>query len=386
MLLGASNAWFAVTVSALSIPSDAGQLEQAVRENWVMLDLAKSVEIVEAFRRAGNLDALAAWSDEEVWAAVQAKRAEDEGGDTDEDARVDTIQLKEAEWDVFSQPDPALASRDFQLTEEPPPPGYEAVVEKVVRLDRLRAVQAQIGFTRILSPGDYADVSEIPDIRRVPLARAQPSWVPASETRGEGIFLQLEEGEVARWEQNAQVAAAERQLMGAHRSFRQVRKIEPPEGNFPGMRFVLLHTLSHALIRQLAIECGYTAASIRERIYSRSPDLGSPMAGILLYTAASDSEGTLGGLVSQGEPAALARHLYQALEAIRLCASDPLCAEHVPGADGAPTLHGAACHACGFASETSCESGNKYLDRSTLIEKVSGTSFGFFDHVLQADR
>ena len=121
----------------------------------------------------------------------------------------------------------------------------------------------------------------------------------------------------------------------------------------------LLHSLAHALIRQFAVECGYTTASIRERIYSRPPGNDKePMAGILLYTAAPDSEGTLGGLVALGEPKSLGRHLDQALDAMRLCASDPLCAEHHPMKDGL-TLHGAACHACLFLPETSCERGQQ---------------------------
>ncbi|MGC1719122.1 MAG: DUF1998 domain-containing protein [Isosphaeraceae bacterium] len=146
------------------------------------------------------------------------------------------------------------------------------------------------------------------------------------------------------------------------------------------MRYVLLHSLSHALIRQFAMECGYSTASIRERIYSHPPGGGKePMAGILLYTAAPDSEGTLGGLVARGEPMALGRHLDQALEAMRLCASDPLCAEHHPIKDGL-TLHGAACHACLFLSETSCERGNKYLDRYVLVSTVESAELAFFTY------
>ena len=131
-------------------------------------------------------------------------------------------------------------------------------------------------------------------------------------------------------------------------------------------------------MRQLALECGYTAASIRERIYARDAGMeGGPMAGILIYTAASDSEGTLGGLVSLGEPAALARHLEQALAQAGLCSADPLCAEHYPWRDGV-TLHGAACHSCLFAPETSCERGNKYLDRSLLVDTVTERGVAFF--------
>ena len=102
------------------------------------------------------------------------------------------------------------------------------------------------------------------------------------------------------------------------------------------------------------------------------------MAGILLYTAAPDSEGTLGGLVELGEPLTLGRHLQQALESMRLCASDPLCAEHRPDTLGR-TIHGACCHACQFAPETSCERGNRYLDRSVLIETFAVTGAAFFN-------
>jgi len=149
------------------------------------------------------------------------------------------------------------------------------------------------------------------------------------------------------------------------------------------MRYVLLHSLAHALIRQFAVECGYTAASIRERIYSRPPGTDAePMAGILLYTAAPDSEGTLGGLVALGQPKTLGRHLDQALESMRLCASDPLCAEHHPLKDGL-TMHGAACHACLFLPETSCERGNKYLDRSVLVSTVETDNLAFFSNFVE---
>ena len=128
---------------------------------------------------------------------------------------------------------------------------------------------------------------------------------------------------------------------------------------------MLIHSFAHALIRQLAIECGYTSASISERIYSQNPDDGPAMAGVLIYTSAPDSEGTLGGLCALGDPDKLGRHIERALEKVTLCSSDPLCSEHEIG--GNDTLHAAACHACSFLPETSCERGNKYLDRAVLV-------------------
>ncbi len=145
------------------------------------------------------------------------------------------------------------------------------------------------------------------------------------------------------------------------------------------VRFLLLHSLSHLIINGVALDCGYSAASVRERIYSSDEGLeADPMAGILLYTAAPDAEGTLGGLVSLAEPERLGRILDQALERARICASDPMCAEHVPN-EHDPSLHGAACHACLFLPETSCECGNRYLDRSVLQVTLAEGELGYFD-------
>jgi len=135
-----------------------------------------------------------------------------------------------------------------------------------------------------------------------------------------------------------------------------------------------LHTFSHILIREFALECGYSAAGIGERIYAGH---GEPStAGILLYTAAPDSEGTLGGLVSLGRTDRLGPLIERALEAARLCSSDPLCAEHDPTVHG--RLSAAACHACLFAAETSCERGNHYLDRALLVDTLVDSGLGFF--------
>ena len=316
-----------------------------------------------------------AYSDDQIWEAV-AKRKEASGQEEDE-----FPDLREPEWEVFSNPDPSLNSRDFKLRVVEPPKAYRKVLEKVVLAERLREVRALTGFTRIESPGDYTEIGDFPQEQRVPLGRTNPKWVPTSEIRGEGVFLQFSEQAIEAWVKKTRERESE--FFEAHRRWRQNRGLEPNDG-FPTMRYVLLHSLAHALIRQFAIECGYTTASIRERIYSRPPGGDhEPMAGILLYTAAPDSEGTLGGLVALGDPKALGRHLDQALEAMRLCASDPLCAEHHPIKDGL-TLHGAACHACLFLPETSCERGNKYLDRSVLVSTVESGDLAFFAEFAEA--
>jgi hypothetical protein len=202
--------------------------------------------------------------------------------------------------------------------------------------------------------------------------------VPAAEVRGEGLFLQFAEEAIQEWQMQVPVLRRARRFREAHHDWRRSRGLPDFDATFPGPRYILLHSFAHALMRQLALECGYGSASISERIYSLSSEVESgPMAGILLYTAASDSEGTLGGLVSLGEPDELRRHITQALETIQICASDPLCASHDP-TDSATTVHGAACHACLFLPETSCERGNRYLDRSVLVPTLAYSDLAFF--------
>ena len=133
--------------------------------------------------------------------------------------------------------------------------------------------------------------------RRVPLARGAPTYLPAAEVHGEGVFLQFREQALEAW--CRQRGERDSAFLDAHVAWRTRRKIDNPEAGFPTIRYVLLHSLAHALMRQFALECGYSHASIRERIYALPPEAeGGAMAGVLLYTAAPDSEGTLGGLVA----------------------------------------------------------------------------------------
>lgn len=371
ILLGASNSWFGITLSALSIPTQVDKLAQLVEDRWVILQHLPTKEFMGPARAMGNLKGLEEYSDDSIWEAIDAKR---NGASADEE----DANLKLPEWRILSTADPAKNTKDFHLTPVAPPLGFEKFFVKVVKVERLREVRALTGFTRIESPGDYADTGEIPADLKAPLTRSLPTWVPVSEVRGEGIFLQFNIDELSEWAQK--VTAEDDELRIAHVAWRKARRIPNPEENYPGIRHALIHSFSHAVMRQLSVEAGYTSASIRERIYTDESDTeATQMAGLLLYTAAPDSEGTLGGLVSLGEPERLGRLIRQALEQIRICASDPLCSEHRPGKDGAASMHGTACHACMFSPETSCERGNKYLDRGLLVATIGGSVRPFFD-------
>jgi hypothetical protein len=377
--LGASNSWFPITLSALSIPTSENKLEQLVDKHWVTLEKAVSIEILQAFRAIGQLKEFSQYSDQDLWSTIERRKS---GGEDDED--LDVRDLKTPEWQIFSNANTQLNNSDFQLKLVAAPDGFEPYFDKVVLVERLREVRALVGFTRIESPGDFAETGEIPPDNWAPISRQDPTWVPAAEVKGEGIFLQFSEATISAWEQTKVVKAYNSSCFEAHKSWRRARNLVP-EQNYPGARYILIHSFAHALMRQLSIECGYTAASLRERIYTKHPkEDNGPMAGVLIYTSAPDSEGTLGGLVSLGKPNVLGRHIEQALEQMRLCASDPLCAEHDFHQSPATALHGSACHACLFSPETSCERGNKLLDRSVLIPTVKSElqKLAFFSHLV----
>jgi hypothetical protein len=248
------------------------------------------------------------------------------------------------------------------------PEGYDRLLDQVVLVSRLREVRSLLGFTRLGAP----ERGDLQPMRLVSLTLATPTWVPAVEQRGEGIFLELREDAVARWATRVAGHPHLEALEGAYRrwSYNRGHTASP---RFPIARLTLIHTLSHMLIRQVALECGYSSASLRERLYIGTP--AAPTAGVLLSTAASDSEGTLGGLVTLGNARYLKRLLDQAFYDALHCSSDPLCAEHVP-IDPSAALHAAACHACLFASETSCETNNRWLDRAVLAD-LTGDGLAF---------
>jgi hypothetical protein len=345
-----------------------------VEAEWSNLSDVDSLDQVKFMRRRAMLGALAAYGDDEIWAALDERRQRAARG---QDEAAPGTDLKAPEWRVLTKFSARLTTPDFRLRPVAPPGSYAHVIKQVVLAERLREVRAMLGFTRIDSLGELNDPALEEMTEPAPLSRRPLPWLPAAEVRGEGIFIQFKEVQIAQWLSRPAVGTRDAQFFEAHKVWRHNRHLEPPEAGFPGMRFVFLHTFAHALMRQLSLECGYTAASLRERLYSRGPtEPEGPMAGVLIYTSAPDSEGTLGGLVSLGEPATLERHITLALEAARLCGSDPLCAENPPERRG-QTLHAAACHACLFAPETSCERGNKYLDRSTLVKTVDRDDLAF---------
>ncbi|MBS3955308.1 MAG: DUF1998 domain-containing protein [Methylomicrobium sp.] len=369
VLLGATNSWFPMALSALAIPQQNGSpLQQIIVDHWEDFadteDLSELKGTIKALKKRGEAQGIEKYEVESVWLAIQQYR---DGSDQ----VVGQADIKGPEWEVLSSANPPTDYPHFMSTPTAVPDGFKERISRVLLLERLREVNALIGFTRVESPDESIgqDHSSM-----APLSRSNPEWVPACEVHGEGIFIQFNESALKEWESKKAVADIDQILLGGHRGWRNARHLSP-DGDYPGIRYAMLHTLAHLLIRELALECGYNAASIRERVYADMID-DMPQAGILIYTAAADSDGTLGGLVELGKPENLGRLMGQALERAKVCSSDPLCSEHDPAKDR--TLHAAACHACSFVAETSCERGNRYLDRALLIPTFEHADAGFF--------
>ena len=145
-------------------------------------------------------------------------------------------------------------------------------------------------------------------------------------------------------------------------------------------RYILLHTLSHLLIRQLTSQCGYATASIKEKIYSTFIDEGFKMCGILIYTSATDTDGSLGGLVREGYSDRMKTTFENMLQESSWCSNDPLCIESP--SQGFKGLNKAACHACTLLPETSCESMNCLLDRASVVGTPDKRSVAYFESLL----
>jgi hypothetical protein len=371
VLLGSTNSWFSITLSVLAIPHTGNALAQLIEDGWAYFAAVESESALEgmliALTTGGILPGINRYEKTEIWDAIQKKKS---GEDTE--SAVSEVDLKGPEWDVLTASSPPTDWPHFLSRDVIPPPMYRPVISKVLLLERLREVNALIGFTRVEAPDDSAEEDDRPQMAN--LCKGRPNWVPACEVHGEGIFIRFNESVIEDWEKLDSVKKRRKKLELGHKGWRSTRHLDPEIG-FPGIRYAMLHTFAHLLIRELALECGYNAASIRERIYA-SDDPISPMAGVLLYTAAADSDGTLGGLVELGQPNNLGRLIDQALSRANVCSSDPLCSEHDPSEDR--TCHSASCHACTFVSETSCERGNRYLDRALLVETFECIDAAFF--------
>lgn len=363
---GASNLYYAMVDSSLDIPPWSDPLQKKLEVHWSKLEelppekLAAYLDVVELPQELGM-------SLEELTKRVERMLSglSELSGDS----------IRWEEYQQFTKYSSSFGENtQFEIRPTDPPPEHADWIDKVVIATRLREVRAMVGFTRVEPPAGLSDP------RKARLSLSYKNWLPAVENRGEGLFLRLDEDTLGDWESLPHVKARVAKIDKQHKQSwisRTGSQAGRPEVT---PRLVLLHSLSHCLLERLSLDCGYASASLKERLYASTGD--TPMAGLLIYTASPDVDGTLGGLAAQGEPDRLVRILDAGLQALRWCSSDPLCIEQKISASHGQ--NGAACHSCMLVAETSCEHFNYLLDRALLVGTPEDPSIGYFQGLLDA--
>ena len=380
---GASNVYFAHVASSIYLPlwgESASRLVVGLLEDpeiWQRLSSALVDGRIDLERCRGICEfnpKCAGIAPEELCEAAQRRLDDSEqvalAGEQSEE------EYRQAEYEAMTaarggdQTDLYIVPRD---PAEYTPPVRDSFTN-VMLVRKLRETRAFYGFSRYLPDDGRGIQAHIEDLSLDPAI----NWLPAIVVRGEGIFLKLDEEKLAAWEQDPDVIERFTGLLNNYNRVRQDRGQSPRQFS---PKFVLIHTIAHLLINQLCFECGYGSASLRERIYCDAEDPSFPMSGVLIYTASGDSEGTMGGLVRQGEPDRLERVLIRSLRTALWCSSDPICVES--SGQGPDSCNLAACHACALLPETSCEEGNRMLDRVLVVGSPEQPAIGFFSCYLQ---
>jgi hypothetical protein len=371
LICTASNAYFPQSMRVISLPDRDEVVSKAVDQLWehylqYIDDLAELTK--ERKKKPPVAAALEGLADAEIFEEIQSRKQGSSPAleKTVKEAEFETLVSTKEEIGS-DKPDGDFFARFLPRRhwEEP----WMADVERVVLVHRLREVTASVGFTRFDSYSPNVEGELEIGVTRAPLAR-DLTWLPAIENRGEGIFIQFKSEAIDAWLKKLAVKRRGEQLVAGFDAWKHDH--EKSKREFFGLPYVLLHSVAHQLITAVALECGYPASSIRERIYT-----GTYGNGILLYTGTTDAEGTMGGLVQAGRQ--IARYMKSAIDLGRLCSNDPVCAQHAPDDQHeCRFLHGAACHGCLLIAETSCEQHNEFLDRALVVSTVDGNGAEFF--------
>lgn len=372
----ATNTYFPQTVTVISLTRTDDRMRQVIAEQKTNIDSIRALpNFLEILRLLPQTkEAFKNFSDDEIIRGL---------ADFDGDDKEKPTNLRVAEFDLLASGTPVIGSDSAgsyfyaetlprsELELQAP---WDGFLRSIVKVHRLREVTCLYGFTRLEPPPTTAE-SELEEMQLsvdgASLAR-DVEWLPAIEQFGEGIFLHIEPEFVKAWSAKPQVIAQavdlkSREILDAERFGRKPVHF--------GISYWALHSLSHAFMAELALECGYPLSSLKERIYSSS-NAQADRFGILIYTSTAGGQGTLGGLSNMAHQAA--NLLARATSHLSLCSNDPICAEQSNGNDDYP-LQGAACHACLLVPETSCEARNSRLDRALLTQTVLGSGFSMFD-------
>jgi hypothetical protein len=351
---GASNVWFPIVRSVISIPpwSEGLQTFIGAPQRWELLGADFDEMTLRTMVEKLVAQAKVPFPVDEVLAAVAARKGEQVEKSED--------KIREEEFQALCQGREEKSGGNFIAEASKAPPNVASRVDLVSKVSRLREVRAFTGFTRLRPKGE--------DDEPCPISLDE-DWIPAIAVHGEGLFLRLYRPALDEWESMSE-AAARAAILRSRWNDSYLN-----DGRELTARYVLGHTLAHALIDEWSLDGGYPAASLRERIFEVEGEIG-----LLIYTAAADSAGSLGGLIAQAESARIEASLRNALRRYRWCSSDPVCSETT--SQGAEGLNLAACHACALLPETSCEMRNCLLDRALLVGLPTNRELGFFHDLI----
>lgn len=381
-LKGASSVYFPLVYSSLVIPYNIDSLEKRIRESSTYIRFLQSLDDEDSTKEKSSLLNIkfAKWATKvanDIGVSVEKiekllrRLFEEYINKTNEKNTTNPssaeYRIKEYEALKGIIPNFDKSNKDFSR-EEMNIADYEVpFLKSLVLVDKVKVIKALVGFSRVNPTSDIGDAGFV-DIRN-----KEHKWYPGFEVRGEGIFMEFDDEKIQQWiSEHPQVV--DRACILKENSRKSLIGMRSFDDITPKM--IMLHTLAHTLINQLSYECGYSIASLSERIYCSDKE-ETKMSGIFIYTANGDSEGTLGGLVRQGRPDIFNILFKQAIEKIRICSNDPVCLNSL--GQGYDSLNLAACHSCVLLPETCCEKHNSFLDRAMLIGTYDDSSIGFFD-------
>lgn len=360
---GASNVYFPVIRSAISIPPWTNPLYNLIDEHLRMIEDMKSMGVDDAEEKVYKKYFADNYSKEEFDKALEKRRQNIK----------EFVEIKRMEYEAITHHnDPAYASnkKHFNAEEETVSDSLKKYFGRIIRITRLRDVMVLLGFTRVDAPDPDAD--EQINIVHLNKTTREP-WLPAVEVNGEGIFIEFNKKTIQDWLKIPDVNKSSKLYEECYEKYCESRNWENIISR--NAKYVLLHTLSHILIKEMGLLSGYSSSAIKERIYSNED-----MAGILLYTGSSDKEGSLGGLVELGKTSKLLKIIRKAFENALICTNDPECMSNLATVD---RLNGAACHACCMISETACENGNRLLDRAFIVPLAGREEEAFFRELVR---
>ena len=355
---GASNVYFAVSRSAISIPPWINPLYNLIDEH---------LRLIESYKEDfGEMGVTTVYN--KYFAESYTREEFDEALQRRLDNIKEFTEIKRMEYEaIVHHSDPQYQSnkKHFKAEEDPVPEYLTKYFSRIIRVTRLREVKVLLGFTRVDAPDPDADEQQ----NVVYLNKGKSErWLPAAEIHGEGIFIEFNRETLNEWLSNKEVLALSRKYEECYAEFCKSKgwTITVKRDAI----YVLMHTFAHLLIKQMAMFSGYSSAAIRERIY-----FSDKMSGILLYTGSADKEGSLGGLVELGTVSKLRVLMRDAFQEALLCTNDPECMNNVPAGKNS---NGAACHSCCMISETACENGNRMLDRGLVVPIADRSGQAYF--------